>query len=59
MSAQLHLEVIAEGVETQAQSDLLYAFGCHRVQGYFYGKPVIGAIPDTPRQAQPVAEASL
>ncbi|MCP8686663.1 EAL domain-containing protein [Marinobacterium sedimentorum] len=58
MSAQLQLEVIAEGVETQAQSDLLYAFGCRRVQGYFYGKPVIGVIPDTPRTPQPVVEAA-
>ncbi|WP_020682780.1 bifunctional diguanylate cyclase/phosphodiesterase [Marinobacterium rhizophilum] len=47
MSAQLDLEVIAEGVETLAQRDLLYAFGCRRVQGYLYGKPLIGAIPNT------------
>ena len=35
----LHLEVIAEGVETQAQRDVLAQLGCHKYQGFFYGKP--------------------
>nr|WP_158651935.1 EAL domain-containing protein [Marinobacterium profundum] len=56
MSAQLDLEVIAEGVETRPQSDLLFGFGCRRVQGYFYGKPVIGPIPDARRLLQPQLE---
>jgi PAS domain S-box-containing protein len=36
----LHLKVIAEGVETQAQVDLLENIGCELAQGYFYSKPV-------------------
>ncbi len=36
----LHLEVLAEGVETPEQRDYLAAIGCHAYQGYFFGKPV-------------------
>jgi EAL domain-containing protein (putative c-di-GMP-specific phosphodiesterase class I) len=36
----LHLKVVAEGVETQAQVDLLKDIGCELAQGYFYSKPV-------------------
>jgi EAL domain-containing protein (putative c-di-GMP-specific phosphodiesterase class I) len=36
----LGLEVIAEGVETEAQSDFLAKLGCHAFQGYFFGRPV-------------------
>jgi len=39
MARGLHLEVVAEGVETQEQRDLLAANGCLRYQGYFFGKP--------------------
>ena len=35
----LGLEVVAEGVETQHQADILRALGCHTVQGYFFAKP--------------------
>ncbi|MBT2341054.1 MULTISPECIES: EAL domain-containing protein [Pseudomonas] len=40
ISAALQLEVVAEGVETQAQADYLIAQGCRRVQGYLFGKPM-------------------
>ncbi|MGL5405064.1 MAG: EAL domain-containing protein [Acinetobacter sp.] len=33
------LQVIAEGVETEAQRALLQSMGCHTYQGYLYGKP--------------------
>lgn len=35
----LDLAVIAEGVETQLQADLLVAAGCHFGQGYFWARP--------------------
>jgi EAL domain-containing protein (putative c-di-GMP-specific phosphodiesterase class I) len=36
----LHLEVLAEGVETPAQADFLRGLGCDRGQGYMYSQPV-------------------
>jgi EAL domain-containing protein (putative c-di-GMP-specific phosphodiesterase class I) len=36
----LRLKVVAEGVETQAQADLLRDIGCELAQGYLYSKPV-------------------
>ncbi len=36
----LSMTVIAEGVETQEQADILRKAGCRLVQGYLYGKPM-------------------
>lgn len=43
MARALQLDVIAEGVETQQQRQLLEQLGCYCYQGYFYGKPVPAA----------------
>lgn len=40
MANKMHLEVIAEGVETEQQRDFLIQNGCTLHQGYFYGKPM-------------------
>ena len=37
LAHSMGLGVIAEGVETQAQRDLLAEMGCHNYQGYLYG----------------------
>lgn len=42
MSHKLGIKVIAEGVETQAQRDLLAAAGCDYVQGYYFARPMPG-----------------
>jgi diguanylate cyclase (GGDEF)-like protein/PAS domain S-box-containing protein len=39
MAHKLHLKVVAEGVETEAQRDFLVAQGCESLQGYLFGKP--------------------
>ena len=40
LSRSLQLEVIAEGVETEAQRAWLTAHGCRSFQGYLFGRPV-------------------
>lgn len=40
MGKALNLEVLAEGVETEEQSEILRSLGCHIAQGYFYSKPL-------------------
>ncbi|MGO1618199.1 MAG: putative bifunctional diguanylate cyclase/phosphodiesterase [Oceanisphaera sp.] len=43
MANSLGLEVIAEGVETEIQRDILRANGCSLYQGYLYAKPQAAA----------------
>lgn len=40
MAHKLDIKTIAEGVETEAQKDLLAHFGCDFVQGFLYSTPV-------------------
>ncbi len=43
MAQQLGLTVLAEGVETLQQKEILEQFGCDEVQGFLYSKPLTGA----------------
>ena len=40
MSDKLELGLLAEGVESKAQIDLLQSIGCDQVQGYYYAQPM-------------------
>jgi diguanylate cyclase (GGDEF)-like protein len=40
LGRSLELDVIAEGVETQAQQDYLEGLGCLSYQGYLFGRPM-------------------
>ncbi|MBB3213129.1 PAS domain S-box-containing protein/diguanylate cyclase (GGDEF)-like protein [Herbaspirillum sp. Sphag1AN] len=43
LGRSLHLEVLAEGVEEQAQMDIMRSHGCDKMQGYFLSKPLPAA----------------
>ncbi|HSI42849.1 MAG TPA: EAL domain-containing protein [Methylotenera sp.] len=40
MANTMELNVIAEGVETEEQKDILFKEGCLTFQGYYFGRPV-------------------
>jgi EAL domain-containing protein (putative c-di-GMP-specific phosphodiesterase class I) len=43
LADSLSLDVIAEGIETEHQRDLLKSFNVEFGQGYLFGKPVLQA----------------
>jgi diguanylate cyclase (GGDEF)-like protein/PAS domain S-box-containing protein len=43
MARSLELKVVAEGVETQEQSEFLRGIGCDQIQGYVFSKPIPSA----------------
>lgn len=40
MAKNLHLDVVAEGIETPSQLRFLESFDCHKFQGFYFGKPM-------------------
>ncbi|MBB6523803.1 sensor domain-containing protein [Pseudoteredinibacter isoporae] len=44
MAKSLNIEVVAEGVETEGQYQLLGELGCEQLQGYYFAKP--GSLQD-------------
>jgi len=43
LAKSLNLELIAEGVESIEQKELLLTHGCKNIQGYLYSKPIVGS----------------
>jgi EAL domain-containing protein (putative c-di-GMP-specific phosphodiesterase class I) len=40
LARRIDLSILAEGIETHEQRDVLEAFGCNEGQGYLFGKPI-------------------
>lgn len=40
LAHNLHMNVVAEGVETKEQLEFLTAIGCDLIQGYYYSRPL-------------------
>jgi diguanylate cyclase len=65
MAHTLGMRVVAEGVETESQRDILVALDCDELQGYLFAKPMTaGAIAlwaddDRPERERPAFRASL
>jgi EAL domain-containing protein (putative c-di-GMP-specific phosphodiesterase class I) len=45
MAVQLGITVVAEGIENAAERDALHRLGIRYQQGYFFARPVVGALP--------------
>ena len=58
MAHKLNLKVIAEGIETEEQRDLLLAAGCDYGQGYLFAAPVSAQQMETLTQ-QPMLPAAV
>ncbi len=43
LAHQLNFKVIAEGVETEAEVEILRKYECDEIQGYFFGRPMTGS----------------
>lgn len=53
MAAAMHMHVVAEGVETDAQRYVLQSLGCDEIQGFVVSRPVpAGAVPSILRNPQ-------
>ncbi|MEM7304368.1 MAG: EAL domain-containing protein [Pseudomonadota bacterium] len=42
LAKTMKLKVVAEGVETRKQEEILKEFGCDYIQGYYIGRPLCG-----------------
>jgi len=40
MAKNLHIGMLAEGVETREQEQFLKSLGCHEMQGFLFSKPL-------------------
>ena len=53
LARELHIAVIAEGLEKPRQIELLSAWGCAEAQGFYYAQPA------TPAQLEPLLRAGV
>ena len=53
---ELGVDLVAEGIETEAERDHLAGLGCDLMQGFFFGRP--SAQPEIPALAVPAARSA-
>jgi EAL domain-containing protein (putative c-di-GMP-specific phosphodiesterase class I) len=63
LASPLALGVIAEGVESERQADVVRTLGVHATQGFYHGRPQspsdgIGGLEGSPRRANPLPVAA-
>ena len=46
LSRSLHMTVVAEGVESEAQRTCLLDLGCNAAQGYLFSRPVTAEVAE-------------
>ena len=49
----LGLNLVAEGIETSEQHQVVRSLGCQGAQGFFFGRPAPVATPDLPAAIAP------
>jgi|GEM_PF-3644125 len=54
LAESLGMKLVAEGIETVAQADLMRGIGCERAQGYLYGRAMTAADAGRLLQRDPV-----
>ncbi|MFC4625156.1 EAL domain-containing protein [Daeguia caeni] len=59
LGQSLDIGVVAEGVETEEQAEVLQRAGCQMAQGYYFGKPGPILNVDLPACEEPVLQAGI
>ena len=58
LAHSMNMALVAEGIETQQQAELLTQLGCHTGQGYYYSQPLTAAaMTELLQQSQGVFQA--
>jgi diguanylate cyclase (GGDEF)-like protein len=59
LAHNLSLQVVAEGVETEEQSDFLRLLRCDEGQGYLFGKPVAAEVFESTMRRDPLRKKNV
>ncbi|MDU1667784.1 MAG: EAL domain-containing protein, partial [Bradyrhizobium sp.] len=59
MARRLDIEVLAEGVENEAEFTVLRSAGINLFQGYYFARPALMALPEVAWLAEPARDVAL